>query len=174
MRSEVLRPMVVLLCDVSPFPFWVSSSHQNISPLFDSCIPSTPTSPQTYRVTSSPILMTPTTFHRFPKGDTVSELVPVEKNHLHDSHIRRLQNLRSPIYTLPTEVLSDIFLQVARSEGDLSYNRLLGDKDNLSQSVVLSPITTRFRRVALGTAGLWKRVPLLITEGSLDKAVTLF
>jgi hypothetical protein len=125
--------------------------------------------------------------HSLPLGFT-SELVNInEQISSLDSHIsqlitlrdalrrrsRQLHNLLSPIQTLPIEVLSYIFQQLV--DPDQCYRRCLPwYRRYLTQALVLSSVSSHFRRVAFGTSKLWKCIPLYITNGeAIGKASSL-
>jgi hypothetical protein len=113
--------------------------------------------------------------------DTATEVAHIDmKIGILDNHIRQLTELRrdlhyrslqlqnscSPIYTLPAEVLSTIFLLAAGSVTDIFSSRPLVERHqaNLRQSITLSAVTTHFRRVAFNTVDLWKTVPVVFTR----------
>jgi hypothetical protein len=79
----------------------------------------------------------------------------------------------SPIHTLPIEILSYIFQQLVYS---VHYDHWYFNwyEKCRRQAFVLGSVSSHFRHVAFGTPELWKRIPLLITNGeAIGKASSL-
>ncbi|XP_006458739.1 hypothetical protein AGABI2DRAFT_115762 [Agaricus bisporus var. bisporus H97] len=126
--------------------------------------------------------------HSTAYGSNLAELVHLNEqigsldNHIHRltelrhtlrSRANQLQNLCSPAYALPTEVLSHIFCQMVDPGVDSLEASAEVYKKCIRQSLVLSSVSARFRRVAFGTSELWKRVLLDITDEAVDCLVSM-
>jgi hypothetical protein len=120
-----------------------------------------------------------------------------------DSHISQLTTLRStllrrsgqlhnkltPIHTLPIEILSYIFQELvnshhydypcfdwceASSHPAIVPVSIRSHEACLRQAFILGSVSSHFRHVALGTPEIWKRIPIVITNGeAIDKASSL-
>jgi hypothetical protein len=90
-----------------------------------------------------------------------------------------LHNLSAPIDALPVEVLSGIFQQVMDPDTDPIFATAELDPQFdtysacISQALALSAVSTHFRHVAFYTPDLWMRIPMDVTEGKIDRVLSL-
>ncbi|XP_006458754.1 hypothetical protein AGABI2DRAFT_115776 [Agaricus bisporus var. bisporus H97] len=95
--------------------------------------------------------------------------------HFHNQKLKRdvgprMSELRSPIYKIPVEVLTQIFQQVVDVDADILDLPLQESYSSIGLAITLSSISFGFRQVALRTADLWRRV----TFKKVDKCIHHF
>jgi hypothetical protein len=81
-----------------------------------------------------------------------------------------LNAIRSPIYRVPIEVLSQIFQQVVNVGADTLDLQSQESYYSIGRAITLSSISFGFRQVALGISDLWRRV----TFKKVDKCIHHF
>jgi hypothetical protein len=94
------------------------------------------------------------------RGQIHDPAIPAALYHLADQ-------LHSPIYTIPLEILSLIFQEMVEPEDPLKRDFRARSR-GLQQAFVLASVSTHFRDVALRTPELWERIhlPILAEEPS--------
>ncbi|KAF7773211.1 hypothetical protein Agabi119p4_5378 [Agaricus bisporus var. burnettii] len=99
-------------------------------------------------------------------------------NQLRSTLIHRSNQLRSPSYTVPVEVLSRIFQElvaaVLRPFSTPPYYYYKACCAVLRQSFIISSVSMHFRQVALGMPELWERIGFEFVKPPVHKYMPLF
>ncbi|KAJ7639370.1 hypothetical protein FB45DRAFT_425602 [Roridomyces roridus] len=93
---------------------------------------------------------------------------------------RQLDSITYPVLSLPTEIVSEIFICCLPTPNTRQWTRRVDGIDSKQAPLLLSQICCQWRRIALSTSALWKRLDInlrrrqrracIITETWLERA----